>query len=172
MKMKKNIFKLLILIILLVIGLVTAQLINMDLNLSQETKDKLLTVGSGISDVEKTRELYDENGTNYANETYIDVLKLIPKGCGGGFCFFKLYESEGINKEFKVELEKKCKEEGLCNDMGEIYECCLEWRSETDEEVLAKAEIESKKILNHIASVTEQREESRTERFEEIEIRI
>ncbi len=170
--MKKNIFKIsLVLLILLVIGLATA-IVNMDLNLSQENKDILLTVGDGMGSVEKTRELYDENGTNYANETYIDVLKLIPKGCSNGYCHFKLYEENGINKEFQVELETKCAKEGMCEEEGFEYECCLVWRAETDEEVLAKAEIESKKILNHIASVTKQREESRTERFEEIEIEI
>ena len=146
--MKKKI--LILLGIVLFVGLVTAEVItNINLNFGMENKRTFLRVGDGI-------------GNN---------LKLIHLGCDE-FCHFKLYEKGGINKEFKVELKSICKTEGICEDLGESYECCLEYRAETDEEVLAKAEKESKRILKHIASVTKQRENKRTERFEEVEIEI
>ena len=135
--------------VLLIVSLVTAVTLNMSLNLGAETENTLSTVGKGIG----------------------DNLKLIPLGCDD-FCYFKLYESGSINKKFKIELKQVCSKEGTCEDLGESYECCLEWREETDEEVLAKAEKESKRILKHIASVTKQRENKRTERFEEVEIEI
>jgi len=143
----------------------------MNMNLDEETKLTLLKVGKGIGEIEKVREVWI-NETCY-NETYIDKLKLIPKGCSGGECSFTLFESEGINKPFKIKLESICAKEGMCEEFGESFECCLEWRAETDEEVLIKAEKEMQRILNKIASVTLERE-SRTkeERFEEIEVNI
>ena len=168
--MKKTILVLLV----LMIGLVTAQVItNIDLNLDAETTEVLSRVGKGIGSIQKERMLFDENGTNYLNETYIDELKLINQNCEGDYCYFKLYEESGINKEFKVKLEKICAKEGMCKEEGEEYECCLNWRAETDEEVLAKAEIKTEEILNKIASVTLDREaRNKVKRFEDIEVII
>ena len=157
--------------VLLIVTLATAVTLNMNLNLSTETTERLLTVGEGIGTIEKVREVYDNETDTFYNETYIDFLRLIPLGCDD-YCHFKLYEENGINKEFKIELEQICKKEGKCIEFEESYDCCLEYRAETDEEVLAKAEKKSKEILNHIASVTEQRENKRTESFEEVEIEI
>ena len=174
MKMK-IIFKIaLFLMVLLIIGIATAQVIsNINLNLDEETKEVLSRVGDGIGTIETEKLICDEFGENCFNETYIDTLKLTPLGCSNGYCYFKLYEENGINKPFKVKLESICSREGTCNELGESYECCLEWRAETDEEVLAKAQIESKKILNKIVSVTEERESrTKTERFEEMDISI
>lgn len=170
MKKKFIIKTTLLLMIIFLIGLATAQVItNMNMNLEEEKKETLLSIG--IGEIEKIREICI-NDSECFNETYIDNLKLIPLGCGE-FCHFKLYEENGINKEFKVKLESICSKEGMCEEFGESYECCLEWRAETDEEVLIKAKLKSKEILNKIVSVTEERE-SRTkiERFEEIEIKI
>ena len=171
MKKKFIIKTTLLLLIILFIGLATAQVItNINLNLNQEDKETLLRVGEGIGTIEKVREVCI-NDSDCFNETYIDKLKLIPLGCDD-YCYFKLYEENGINKEFKVELEQICKTEGICEDLGKSYKCCLEYRTEIDEEVLAKAEIKSKEILKHIVEVTKQREIKRTERFEEVEIEI
>ncbi len=158
----------------LMIGLVTAQVItNIDLNLNEETKDVLIRVGKGIGSIQKERMLFDDNGTNYLNETYIDKLKMLEQGCNGNYCYFKLFEEGGINKEFKVELERICAKEGICKEEGEEYECCLEWRAETDEEILTKAETKSEEILNHIVSVTLEREaRNKVKRFEDIEMII
>ena len=175
---KKDIFKtkslILLSLILLIIGIATAQVIsNIDLNFNLEDKETLSRVGDGIGLIEKERMLFDENGTNYLNETYIDTLKLIPLGCEGAYCHFKLYEENGINKPFKVKLESICAKEGICLEDGFEYECCLEWRAETDNEVLAKAEIKSKEILNKIVSITKDRESrNKEERFEEMDISI
>ncbi|KKK67089.1 hypothetical protein LCGC14_2957540, partial [marine sediment metagenome] len=49
---------------------------------------------------------------------------------------------------------------------------CINYRSQTTQEILVSAEAQAKEILNHIASVTEQRENKRTERFEEVEIEV
>ncbi len=142
-------------------------------NISLENKNALLRVGSGIGTIQKERMLFDEEGINYTNETYIDELKMLEQGCDGDYCYFKLFEEGGINKEFKVMLEKICAKEGICKEEGEEYECCLEWRDETDEEVLAKAETKSEEILNNIASVTLDREAgSKAKRFEDIEVLI
>ena len=155
------------------IGLVTAVTLEISLNLSTETKEVLTRVGKGIGSIQKERMLFDENGTNYLNETYIDELKLINQDCEGDYCHFKLFEEGGINKEFKVKLEKICAKEGICKEEGMEYECCLEWRAETDEEILTKAEIKTEEILNHIASVTLDREAgSKIKRFEDIGITI
>ena len=155
----------------LMIGLVSA--IEINTNFSQETKDVLSRVGLGIGSVSKIRQLFDENGTNYANETYIDELKLINQNCDSDYCYFKLYKSEGINKQFKIKLEKICEKEGMCIEFGEEYECCLTWRAETDAEVLSKAEAKTEEILNKIASVTLDREaRSKAKRFEDVEITI
>ncbi|KKN22692.1 hypothetical protein LCGC14_0912460 [marine sediment metagenome] len=162
-KMKTTILVLMI----LMIGLVSA--VTLEVSLSTENKEVLKKVGKGIGNIEKTRQLYDENGTNYLNETYIDELKLIKLSNNE----FKLYQEGGINKEFKVELEKICAKEGMCIEFEEEYECCLEWRAETDAEVLEKAEIKSKSILNKIASITLDREaRSKQRRFEDVEITI
>ena len=156
---------------LLMIGLVSA--IEMNLNLSTETNIILSRVGKGIGDIEKTRQLFDENGTNYLNETYIDELNMLEEGCDGDYCYFILFEESGINKEFKIELEKICAKEGMCKEEGEEYECCLIWRAETDEEILTKAEIKTEEILNHIASVTLDREaRNKVKRFEDVKITI
>ena len=106
--MKKYIIKTtLLLLIFLFIGLATAQIItNINLNLDTETKEVLSGVGDGIGTIEKIREVCI-NDSECFNETYIDNLKLIPLGCGE-FCHFKLYEENGINKEFKVKLESIC----------------------------------------------------------------
>ena len=163
--------KIILILMLLMIGLVLA--IEMNLNLSTETNIILSRVGKGIGDIEKTRQLFDENGTNYLNESYVDELKLINQDCDGDYCHFKLYEEGGINKEFKVKLEKICAKEGMCIEEGEEYECCLIWRAETDEEILTKAEIKTEEILNHIASVTLDREaRNKVKRFEDVEITI
>ncbi len=127
-------------------------------NISLENKNALLRVGSGIGSVEKIRQLFDENGTNYMNETYIDKLEMFKQECDGNYCYFKLFEEGGINKEFKVKLKKICSKEGMCEEFGEEYECCLNWRAETEEEISSKANIKSESILNHIASVTLRRE--------------
>ncbi len=173
---KKNIFKTttLLLMILLIIGLATAQVItNINLNLNSEDKLTLLKVGDGIGTVEKVREICI-NDSECFNETYIDNLKLIGEKVNDKFTGnFKLYEEGGINKEFKVKLESICSKEGMCEEFGESYECCLEWRAETDEEVLIKAKLKSKEILNRIVSVTLDRESRQKEnRFEEIEVNI
>ena len=157
----------------LMIGLVTAVTLEMNLNLSQETKNILSGVGKGIGSIQKIRMLFNESGDNYANETYIDELKLINKNCNGEYCYFKLYEESGINKEFKIKLEKICAKEGMCIEFGESYECCLEWRGETDEEILNKAEIKAEEILIKIADVTLDREaRNKVKRFEDIEVII
>ena len=144
----------------------------MSMNFDTETTERLLTVGDGIGYVNKTRMLFDENGTNYLNETYIDFLRLIPLGCDD-YCYFKLFEENSINKPFKIELESICAKEGTCEEFGESYDCCLEYRAETDSEVLLKAEKESKRILKDIVDVTLERENRvSTGRFEEVEIEI
>lgn len=158
---------------LLMIGVVSAVTLQSNLNLTTETKNILEGVGKGIGTITKERMLFDENGTNYANETYIDELKLINQDCEGDYCYFKLYEEGGINKEFKIKLEKVCAKEETCIEEGEEYECCLEWRVETDEEILIKAETKTEKILNKISSVTLDREaRNKEKRFEDIEIII
>ena len=155
-KMKKTI---LIILMILMIGLVSAVALEMSLsNLNAETKEVLTRVGNGIGSIQKERMLFDENGTNYMNETYIDELNRTELGCDGSFCYFKLFEEGGINKEFKVKLKKICSKEGMCKEFGEEYECCLEWRAETEEEIKNKADIKTDSILNHIASVTLDRE--------------
>ena len=166
--MKKTILVLLV----LMISLVSA--VTLNTNLTTETKEVLTRVGKGIGSIQKERMLFDENGTNYANETYIDELKLINQDCEGDYCHFKLFEEGGINKEFKVKLEKICAKEGMCIEEGEEYECCLIWRAETDEEVLAKAGIKTEEILNKIADVTLDREaRNKVKRFEDsIELTI
>ncbi len=152
-KMKKAI---LIILLVMMVGLASA--IEVTLNQDIETKEVLSRVGKGIGSIQKERMLFDENGTNYANETYIDELKRIEQGCDGSYCYFKLFEEGGINKEFKVKLKKICSKEGMCEEFGEEYECCLSWRVETEQEILSKANIKSDSILNHIASVTLKRE--------------
>ncbi len=152
-KMKKVI---LIILLVMMVGLVSA--IEVTLNQNIETKEILKRVGKGIGSIQKERMLFDENGTNYMNETYIDELKRIEQGCDGNFCYFKLFEEGGINKEFKVKLKKICSKQGICEEFGEEYECCLSWRAESEEEILDKANIKSDLILNHIASVTLRRE--------------
>ena len=165
--MKKTILVLLV----LMISLVSA--VTLEMNLSQETKEVLTRVGKGIGTIQKVRMLFDENGTNYLNESYLDELKMVEQGCEGDYCYFILFEEGGINKEFKVKLEKICAKEGMCIEEGEEYECCLIWRAETDEEVLAKAGIKTEEILNHIADVTLDREaRSKVKRFEDIEVLI
>ncbi len=165
--MKKTI----LILMVLMISLVSA--VTLEMNLSQETKDVLSRVGKGIGSIQKERMLFDENGTNYLNETYIDELKLINQDCDGDYCHFILFEENGINKPFEIELEKICAKEGMCIEEGEEYECCLIWRAETDEEVLAKAGIKTEEILNHIADVTLDREaRSKVKRFEDVEVII
>ncbi len=165
--MKKTI----LILMVLMIGVVSA--VTLNTNLTTETKNILAGIGKGIGSIQKERMLFDENGTNYANETYIDELKLINQDCEGDYCYFKLFEEGGINKEFKVKLEKICAKEGICKEEGEEYECCLIWRVETDEEVLTKAETKTEEILNNIASVTLDREaRGKEKRFEDIEIII
>ena len=155
--MKKII--LIILGIILLISIATATILsNIDLNLTPETKITLLKVGKGIGNIEKIRVTCDEFG-DCINETYTDKLTLIGEKVNDKFNGnFKLYEEDGINKEFKIKLENICSKEGTCDDEGMKYDCCLEWREETDEEILIKAEAKSKEILNKIASVTEDRE--------------
>ena len=160
-KMKKTI----LILMVLMIGLVSA--IEMNLNLSTETKEVLTRVGKGIGSIQKERMLFDENGTNYMNETYIDNLKRIEQGCDGNYCYFKLFENGGINKEFKVKLKKICSKEGMCKEFGEEYECCLSWRAETEEEITSKADIKTDSILNNIASVTLRRESRKRVRSRE-----
>lgn len=148
--MKKKIL-LMVLLMIFLIGLVTAVISNMNITLSKENKDTLLRVGHGI-------------GNN---------LKLLENGCDGSFCYFTLFEEGGINKEFKVKLEQICNEMGMCEDLDEEYECCLEWRDETDEEVLSKAGKKAESILNNIVDVTLDRESrSKIKRFEDIDIII
>ena len=157
----------------LMIGVVSAVTLQSNLNLTTETKNILEGVGKGIGSIQKERMLFNESGDNYANETYIDELKLINKDCNGDYCYFQLYEEGGINKEFKIELESICAKEGMCIEFEEEYECCLIWRAETDEEILAKAEIKAEQILNNIASITLDREaRSKEKRFEDIEVII
>ncbi len=165
--------KIIILGIVFVLLIISTIAVEMQLSLNEETIGILRRVGSGIGSITKERQLFDENGTNYANETYIDELKLINQNCDSDYCYFKLYESEGINKQFKIKLEKICEKEGMCIEFGEEYECCLVWRAETDQEVLSKAEAKTEEILNKIASVTLDREaRSKVKRFEDIEITI
>ncbi len=172
--MKKTILVLLV----LMIGLVTAQVItNMNLNLDEEAKDTLLRVGDGIGTVQKIKEICNyDNETEIEtciNETYIDVLQLLGNSCSNGYCYFTLYEENSINKEFKIELERICAKDGVCTEEEEEYECCLIWRAETDEEVLAKARIKTEETLNHIADVTLDREAgSKAKRFEDVELII
>ncbi len=167
--MKKTI----LILMLLMIGVVSAVTLQSNLNLTTETKNILEGVGKGIGTITKERMLFDENGTNYANETYIDTLKMLENGCNGDYCEFVLFESQGINKKFRIELESICAKEGICIEFEEEYNCCLEWRAETDEEVLAKAEIKAEQILNNIASITLDREaRSKVKRFEERKIII
>ena len=149
-KMKKVI---LIILLVMMVGLVSA----IEVTLNQDI-EVLSRVGKGIGSIQKERMLFDENGTNYMNETYIDELNRTELGCDGNFCYFKLFEEGGINKEFKVKLEKICSKEGMCKEFGEEYECCLSWRAETEEEIKNKADIKTDSILNNIASVTLDRE--------------
>ncbi len=161
--MKKTI---LIILGILMIGLVTAQVItNIDLNLDEETKEVLTRVGKGIGSIQKERMLFDENGTNYANETYIDELKLINQDCEGDYCHFKLFEEGGINKEFKVKIEK------ICIEFNETEEgnYCINYRIQTTQEIQLSAEAQAKKILNHIASVTLRRERGKVQIIQEIQ---
>ncbi len=139
-------------------------------NISLENKYALLRVGLGIGSIQKERMLFDENETNYANETYIDELKLLEQGCEGSYCYFKLYQEGGINKEFKIKLEKICSKNST-DEFGESY--CSEYMQETDEEILIKVEIKSASILNNLADVTLDREAgSKEKRFEDIEVII
>ncbi len=155
---------------ILMIGLVSAITLEMNLGLSQDKINVLKEVGKGIGTVEKFRMLFDENGTNYANETYIDELKLINQDCDGDYCHFKLYEEGGINKDFKIKLEKICSKQSI-DEFGESY--CSEYRQETDEEILIKADIKAKEILNKIVDVTIDRQtRTKVKRFEDVEITI
>ena len=146
-------------------------------NISLENKNALLRVGLGIGSVTKTKEIctYDSKTLeeNCFNETYTDTLKRLEQGCDGSYCYFKLFEDGGINKEFKVKLDMICSNYGMCKDLEESYECCLTWREETEEEILEKANIKSEEILNHIAGVTLEREARvKEKRFEDIELII
>ncbi len=167
----KIIFGLIFLI--LIAGFTIASLSNISLNLSPEDKNVLSRVGKGIGDVNKTRESCDEFGV-CINESYIDKLQLQEKGCDGSVCYFKLYESGGINKEFKIKLERICETYGLCKDLEmEDYECCLSWRAETDEEVMAKATDEMNIILDNIVGKTLEREARvNIKRFEDTNITL
>ena len=162
--MKKTI----LILMVLMIGVVSATTVTT--NLTTETKNILSGIGKGIGTITKERMLFDENGTNYLNETYIDELKLINQNCEGDYCYFKLYEEGGINKEFKIKLEKICLKNST-DEFGESY--CSEYRQETDEEILIKAEIKAEEILIKIADVTLDREaRNKVKRFEDIEVII
>ena len=172
--MKKKLL-LILLMIILVVGLVTAEILNINITLSKENKDTLLRVGKGIGEINKTREIYDNKTDTYYNETYIDILQLQEKGCDGSYCYFKLYQEGGVNKPFKIALERRCAKEGMCDDLdlGESYECCLEWREETNEEIIIKANKKSEEILNHIAGVTLEREaRGRVKKVDDINVNI
>ncbi len=149
--MKKKL--LLLILLILLVGLATA---NMMVIVTPENKDILEGVGKGIGEINKTREVCENDIC--VNETYIDTLKLLDGGCDGEYCYSTLYEDGGINKEFKVELERICQKEGICEELGESYECCLEWRDETDDEIMIKTKDRIEGILNNIASVTLERE--------------
>lgn len=167
--MKKKIFILMILLIVLVIGLVTAEILIMNLSVSKGNKEVLER--KGIGEIEKVREICNE--TICFNETYIDVLQLQEQGCNNGYCYFKLYEDGGIDKPFKIELESICNEMGTCIEFEEEYECCLSWRGETNEEIMIKANAKSEEILNRIAYVTLDRESrGRVKRFDDINVSI
>ncbi len=170
--MKKKIFILMIVLMICLIGLVTAVSLVMNLNISPENKEVLKTkVGEGIGEINKTREICENDVC--INETYTDTLKLLEDGCDGSYCYFTSYQDGGINKEFKVKLERICAKEGICKDEEMEYDCCLEWREETDEEILNKANKESENILNNIASVTLEREaRNKVKRFDDINITI
>ncbi len=145
----------LIILGILFVGLVSAVALEISLSgITEENKIVLSKVGKGIGSIPKERMLFDEEGINYANESYIDELKRIEQGCDGNYCYFKLYEEGGINKEFKVKLEK------ICTEYNETEEgtYCLTYREQTNQEIQISAEIKAKKILNHIASVTLKRE--------------
>lgn len=159
-------------ILLLVVSITTATIITtIDIDLSAEDKTTLESVGAGIGSINKTRLICDNNSENCYNETYIDQLKLISISNDK----FKLYEEGGINKEFTIKLERICTGMTMCidEDMQEEYECCEGYRDETDEEVLVKAKVKAKEILDNIIRVTEERE-SRTQqkRFDDVEIII
>ncbi len=161
--------------LILAIGFATATISSISLIRNQEDKDILARVGKGIGDIEKQREVCDEFG-ECINETYIDKLQLQEKGCDSNFCYFKLYESGGINKDIQVNLNPVCSKYGMCEDleMGEEYECCLNYRDLTEEEILVNASKEVNEILNKIISVTLAREQraERNKRFEDIEINL
>ncbi len=146
--MKKTI----LILMVLMIGLVSA--IEIDLNLSTENTEVLKRVGKGIGTIQKERMLFDENGINHLNETYIDKLKMLEQGCDGDYCYFKLFEEGGINKEFKIELEKICTEYNITEEG--TY--CINYRSQTNQEIQQSAEAQAKEILNKIASVTLRRQ--------------
>ena len=157
--------KIILILMLLMIGVVSAVTLQSNLNLTTETKNILEGVGKGIGTITKERMLFDENGTNYLNETYLDELKLIKLSNNE----FKLYQEGGINKEFKVKLEK------ICTEYNETEEgnYCINYRSQTNAEIQQSAEAQAKQILNKIASVTLDREaRSKEKRFEDIEVII
>ncbi len=169
---KKIIFGIIFLV--LIAGITTATISNISLNLSLEDKDILERVGKGIGEIEKERTICDELG-ECVNETYTDHLQLQEKGCDTSFCYFKLYEDGGINKDIQVNLKQVCETYGICKDLefGD-YECCLNYRDLTEDEILINASKEVNEILNKIIRVTLAREEKaeRNKRFEDIEVVI
>ena len=137
-----------LILMVLMIGLVSA--VTLEISLSTETKEVLTRVGNGIGSIQKVRMLFDENGTNYLNESYLDELKLIKLSNNE----FKLYQEGGINKEFEIKLKK------ICIEFNETEEgtYCINYRSQTNQEIQQSAEAQAKEILNNIASVTLRRQ--------------
>jgi len=169
--MKKKL--LLILLMILVIGLVSAVVIPNIIIIVKEGNAEIL-LRKGIGEINKTREICNNESICH-NETYIDILQLQEQGCSNGYCYFKLFEDGGIDKPFKIMLEQICSKMGICKEleMEESYECCIEWREETNEEIIIKANKKSEEILNHIAGVTLEREaRGRVKKVDDINVNI
>jgi len=128
---------------------------NINLNFNQDDKTTLEKIG--IGEISKIRSIYNNKTDEYYNETYIDKLQLININANT----FLLYENEGINKRFQIERKQICAKQGMCIDeeMQEEYECCKEWRDETEQEVMIKAQAKAEEILNKIIKVTKDREQ-------------
>ncbi len=148
--MKKQIIFLIIGIFL--IGIVIAGLSISNLILDRENAKALKRVGEGIGNIEKTREICvgEEDKLICHNETYQDKVKLLEQGCDDNYCYFKLYQERGINKDFKIKIE------GL-----------------TNEEIETLADERMEEILTDIAQVQIQREiKSKEKRFDDKEISV
>jgi len=162
--------KLIIAIILtiLLISIVTADImLTTFITLDRTIEDKitLSKIGDGIGTIQKVKEVCSYNSKTDTelciNEIYIDKPVLKNNGCIDKYCYYTIYQEDGINKKFRIQPEQVCDKMGTCieEELGnESYDCCLEYRAETNEELIKKAEQEMDKILNKIISVTLDRE--------------